>query len=82
MESNDELKKIDNKNRTCHYFDDITKIESFDFDNTLLDEKLYKNIMAYDISHKTLIRAKPFRIRFDKTDGFIRVHNRIRYLIS
>ena len=32
MESNDELKEIDIKNRTCYYFDDIIKIEDFDFD--------------------------------------------------
>ena len=27
-----------------YYFDDITKIEGFDFDSILLDEKSYKNI--------------------------------------
>ena len=32
MESNDELKEIDVKNRTCYYFDDIVKIGDFDFD--------------------------------------------------
>ena len=31
MESNNELKEIDIKNRTCYYFDDIIKIEDFDF---------------------------------------------------
>ena len=33
MESNDKLKKINIKNCTCYYFDDIVKIEDFDFDN-------------------------------------------------
>ena len=38
--------------------------------------------MVYDISHKTLISAKPFRIRFDKIeDGFIRVYDGTRYLV-
>ena len=32
MEINDELKEIDVKNRRCYYFDDIIKIEDFDFD--------------------------------------------------
>ena len=27
------------KNRICHYSDDIIKIENFDFDKILLDEK-------------------------------------------
>ena len=32
MESND-LKKVNIKNRTCYYFDDIIKLEDFDLDN-------------------------------------------------
>ena len=32
MEGNDELKEIDIKNRTGYHFDDIIKIEDFDFD--------------------------------------------------
>ena len=31
MESNDELKEIDIKDRMCYYFYDIIKIEDFDF---------------------------------------------------
>ena len=27
------------KNRTCYYFDDIIKLEDFDLDNILIDEK-------------------------------------------
>ena len=33
------LKKVCIKNRTCHYFDDIIKLEDFDLDNVLIDEK-------------------------------------------
>ena len=62
MESNDKLKEIDIKNCTCYYFNNIIKIEDFDFDNV----KSYKNILVHDISYKTLIGAKPFDIRFDK----------------
>ena len=72
MESYDELKEIDIKNCTYYYFDDIIKIEDFDFDNILLDEKSYKNILIYDISYKVLIGAKPI-IRVDKVNRFIRV---------
>ena len=39
MESNDKLKEIDIKNRTCYYFDNIIKIEDFDNDDILRDEK-------------------------------------------
>ena len=37
---NNEFYKVHIKNRTCYYyFDDIIKIEHFDFDNILIDEK-------------------------------------------
>ena len=47
MESQDELKEIDIKNRTCYYFDDIMEVYSGDI---LLDKKTYKDILIYDIS--------------------------------
>ena len=49
MESNDKLKETDIKNRTCYYFDDIIKIEDFDIDNILIEQKSYKNILVYNI---------------------------------
>ena len=39
MESNDKLKEINIENRTCYFFDDIIKLEDFDLDNILTDEK-------------------------------------------
>ena len=53
MGSNDELKElkeIDIKNCMRYYFDEIIKIEDFDFD-ILLDQKSDKNILACDISY-------------------------------
>ena len=76
MKSKDELKEIDIKNRTFYYFDDIIKDRDIYSVDILLDKKsyeLYKNILTYNISYKTSNGLKPLRIRFDKTDGFIRV---------
>ena len=64
---NSELKKVCIKHCTC-YSDDIIKLEDFDFDNILIDQKSHKNILIHDISYKTLIGSKPLHIRFD---GFI-----------
>ena len=72
MESN-EFEKIGIKNCTCYYFDDTNKLEDFDINNILIDEKSLENILIYDISYKTLIDPKPLRIRFDELDGFIRI---------
>ena len=43
------LNNINIKNCTWHYFDDTVKIEDFDFNNILLEEKSYENILVYDI---------------------------------
>ena len=62
VDRNDELKQINIKNCTCYYFDDIIKIEDFDIDNILIDEKSYKNILVYNISYKSLIDSEPLRL--------------------
>ena len=53
MESKEKLKEIDIKNRVCYYFDDIINAIDINFDNVLLNEKLFENISTYDISYKT-----------------------------
>ena len=78
---NNEFKKVSIKIRMCCYFDDIIKLEDFDFDNILTYEKSHENILIYDISYKTLIVLKPLRIGFDKMDGFIRIYDGTRYLV-
>ena len=55
-----------------YYFDDIMKIEDFDFDNILLNEKSYENILIYDVLYETFIGVKTLRIMLDKVDEFIR----------
>ena len=59
VESKNELKEIDIRNRTCYYFDGIIRIKYFDLDNILIDEKLYENILFYSISYKSLIDSNP-----------------------
>ena len=61
-DSDNELKEIDIKNRTCYYFDNVIKIEDFDFDNISIDKKSRKNVVIYKISYKTLVDIKPFSI--------------------
>ena len=49
------LKEIDIKNCRCYYFDGITKIEGFDFNDILSYEKSFENILICNISCKVLI---------------------------
>ena len=73
--------KVCIKNRMCYYFNDIIKLEDFDLDNILIDEKSHKNILIYDTSYKTLIDPKPLRLRFNKVDGFIKLYDGSKYLV-
>ena len=84
MESKDQFDTdIDTKNCTYYYFDDLVRVRvrNIDFSDILIDQKLYKqkyeNILIYNISYKTLTGGKPLRIRFDKTDGFIKINGGI-----
>ena len=58
----------------------MIKLVDFGLDNILINEKLHKNILIYNVSYKTLIGSKPLWIRFDKIDGIIRIYDRTRYL--
>ena len=53
----------------------IGKDSDFNFNEILLDETLYKEKDENDIY------AKPFRIRLNKIDGFVKVHDKIRCLV-
>ena len=74
------LKKINIKNCTYYYFDDIIKMKDFDFD-ILLNEISYGNILVYNVSYKTLIGVKPLRVRDDQVYEFIRIYDGNRYLV-
>ena len=56
MDCNDELKEIDFKNHTCYYFYDIIKVKDFDFNNILIDEKSYGNILVCKVSKLWLVQ--------------------------
>ena len=82
MESKNELKRSDIKNRVCHYFDDTINGTKINFSNILLDQKLHQNISVYNISNKTPAGPKPLRIRFDTIDGYIiSLDGKVRHLI-
>ena len=76
---NNSFKNVCVKNRSCYYLNDIIKLEDFDLDNILIDEKSHKNVLIYNIPYKILVDSKTLRIRFDKIDGFIRIDDGTRY---
>ena len=50
---NNELKKVCIKNSTYYYSDDVIKLEDFDLENILIDQKSHEIILTYDIPNKT-----------------------------
>ena len=48
----------------------------------MIDKKLHKNILIYDISYKTSIGSKPLCIRFDQIDWYIRIYDGTRYFTN
>ena len=74
MESN-EFEEVGMKSCSCYYFNEIIKIDNFDFDNIDNIVKSCKNILVQDISYKTLFGSKPLHIKFDEIDGFIKVYD-------
>ena len=56
-------------------------MEDFAYDNILIEEKSFANILLYVILCKNLIASKRLRNRFNKIDGFIIVYDEIRYLV-
>ena len=59
----------------------VIKVEDFDINDILIDEKRYKNVLVYNILYTSLIDSKPLYIRFNKIDGFISVYDGTRYLL-
>ena len=50
--------------------------EYINVERILLDEKSYENVLVYNILYKKIAdakNAKPFRIRFNKVDGVIKI---------
>ena len=56
-------------------------MEDFAYDNILIEEKSFANILLYVILCKNLIASKRLHNRFNKIDGFIIVYDKIRYLV-
>ena len=78
------IKKINIKNRTYYFFDDMINIEDFDPNLLKIDKKLYKNIDIYYIGYITMkdsdyVKIKsvnPFYLIISEVDGHIEEKNR------
>ena len=83
------IKKINIKNRTYYFYNDIIDIKTFDSNMLKLDKKLYKNLDIYNIGYVTVKKigygydinsVNPLYLRFDNANGYIEETNGDRYL--
>ena len=46
-----------------------------------MNEKLYENILIYDVSYIVLMGAKSWRIMFDKVNELIKANDKTKYFV-
>ena len=84
------IKKINIKNRTYYFYNDITDIKTFDSNMLKLDKKSYKNLDIYNIGYVTIKKigygydfnsVNPLYLRINNASGYIKEINKDKYLI-
>ena len=74
------VKRIDIKNRTYYFYNDIVNIKKFDSNLLKIDKKSYKDIGIYNIGYITvkkiddyesIYRVNPLCLIVDHTSGYI-----------
>ena len=85
-----EIKQINIKNRTYHFYNDIIDLKDFDAKLLKIVKKSYKNINIYHIGYITIKKiddyesiysVSPLYLRIDYASGYIEEKNRNKYLI-
>ena len=83
------IKKINIKNRTYYFCNDIINIETFDSNNLKLDKKTYKDLDSYNIGYVTIKKigygydvnsVNPLYLRINNASGYIKEINKDKYL--
>ena len=83
------IRKINIKNRTYYFFNDIINIKNFDSSLLKIDKKSYKNICIYNIGYiaikksydyENINRVNPLHVIIGKLDGYIEEKNESKYL--
>ena len=76
---NNGLKEIDNKNRTCYYFDEITSMILILI--IFYWTKKHENILIYHAAYKTPFGEKALRIIFNKVDRYMGKYDSTKRLL-
>ena len=86
----EEIKQINIKNRTYHFYNDIIDLKNFDARLLKIDKKSYKNIGIYNIGYITIKKIddcesiysmNPLYLRVDHVNGYIEEKGVNKYLV-
>ena len=85
-----QVKKINIKNRTYYFFNDMVNIEVFDPNLLKIDKKSYKNMDIYYIGYMAIKKiddyenihsVNPLYLMIGEVDGHIEEKNKSKYLV-
>ena len=85
-----EVKQINTKNRTFHFYNDIIDLKNVDARLLKIDKKSYKNIGIYNIGYITIKKIEdceniynvnPLYLLIDHASGYIEEKGVKKYLI-
>ena len=85
-----QVKKINIKNRTYYFFNDMVNIEVFDPNLLKIDKKSYKNMDIYYIGYMAIKKiddyenihsVNPLYLMIGEVDGHIEEKNENKYLV-
>ena len=85
-----QVKKINIKNRTYYFFNDMVNIEVFDPNLLKIDKKSYKNMDIYYIGYMAIKKiddyenihsVNPLYLMIGEVDGHIEEKNESKYLV-
>ena len=85
-----EIKRIDIKNRTYYFYNDIIDLKDFDARLLKIDKKSYKNIGIYNIGYITIKKiddyeniysVNPLYLIIDHASGYIEEKGVNKYLV-
>ena len=86
----EEIKQINIKTRTYHFYNDIIDLKNFDARLLKIDKKSYKNIGIYNIGYITIKKIddcesiysmNPLYLRVDHVNGYIEEKGVNKYLV-
>ena len=86
----EEIKQINIKNRTYHFYNDIIDLKNFDARLLKIDKKSYKNIGIYNIGYiiikkigdyESIYSVNPLYFRVDHVNGYIEEKGVNKYLV-